>query len=515
MVRLSRILLRLWVIARVLARHDALFLMERVGVAAPVVGAARLFVNRNAPGRPGQRLARALAELGPTAIKFGQALSIRSDLLGEEIAADLSNLQDQLPPFSFAEVRRIIESEFDRPLEELFDEFDETPVAAASIAQVHFAVTPPELNYPNGRKVAVKVLRPGVEAAFRRDIAVLSWLAEVAESTQPALRRLKPAETIRMFEDSVDMEMDLRFEAAAAGELSENFEGDETFRVPSVDWTRTSQRIMTLERVLGIPVDEVDRLVAAGLDPLEVIRRAANAFFNMVFRDGFFHADMHPGNLFVEPDGTLVAVDFGIMGRVDHATRRYLGEMLLGFLNGEYRRVADAHFVAGWVPADKSVETFTQACRSIAEPIMGKPLNEISIARLLGQLFQVTETFEMVAQPQLLMLQKSMLVTEGVGRTVAPTVNMWELARPLIEDWMVQNLGPIGRLREGMGSLSSAAERLPRILEHADRAASLMGEDGLRLHPDTLKAMRPRRNPLLQVLPWGLVAVLITLLIVK
>ncbi|KAA5607234.1 2-polyprenylphenol 6-hydroxylase [Roseospira marina] len=515
MVRLSRILLRLWVIARVLARHNALFLMERVGVAAPVVAAARLFVNRHAPGRPGQRLARALAELGPTAIKFGQALSIRSDLLGEDVASDLSELQDQLPPFPFAEARRIVESELDQPLESLFTEFSETPVAAASIAQVHFAITPPDAAHPKGRKVAVKILRPGVEAAFRRDIAVLYWLAEIAEAAQPSLRRLKPVETIRMFEDSVNMEMDLRFEAAAAGEMAENFAGDTTFRVPEVDWGRTSQRVMTLERIVGVPVDEIDRLVAAGLDPLEVIRRAANAFFNMVFRDGFFHADMHPGNLFVEPNGTLVAVDFGIMGRIDEATRRYLGEMLLGFLNGEYRRVAEAHFVAGWVPADQSVEMFTQACRSIAEPIMGKPLAEISIARLLGQLFQVTETFQMEAQPQLLMLQKSMLVTEGVGRTVAPTVNMWELARPLIEDWMVRNLGPLGRLREHFETASQAAERLPRILEHADRAASLMGADGLRLHPDTLKAMRPRRNPLLQVLPWGLVIVLATLLFVK
>ncbi|MBB4286027.1 2-polyprenylphenol 6-hydroxylase [Roseospira goensis] len=514
MLRLTRNLTRLWVIARVMARHDALFLLERLGVAAPVVTAARVFARRNVPGRPGQRLAAALAELGPTAIKFGQALSIRSDLLGEEIARDLAELQDRLPPFPFAQVRTIIESELDRPLEDIFAEFDPEPVAAASIAQVHFAITPPTPEYPSGRRVAVKVLRPGLAEVFRRDIALLYWLAELVEFAQPALRRLKPTETIRMFEDSVTMEMDLRFEAAAASEMAENFESDPTFRVPEVDWMRTGQRVMTLERIVGLPVDEVDRIVAAGLDPLDTIRNAANAFFNMVFRDGFFHADMHPGNLFVEPDGTLVAVDFGIMGRLDRATRRYLGEMLLGFLNGDYRRVAEAHFTAGWVPADKSVEGFTQACRSIAEPIMGKPLADISIARLLGQLFQVTETFQMEAQPQLLMLQKSMLVTEGVGRTVAPTVNMWELARPMIETWMAQNLGPMGRLRDGMDTVTSAAERLPRILEHADRAASLMSADGLRLHPDTLKAMRPRRNPVLQVLPWALVAVLATLLVV-
>ncbi len=513
MIRLPRILFRLWVIARVLARHDALFLLERVGVASPVVAAARLFARRHVPGRPGQRLARALTELGPTAIKFGQALSIRSDLLGDEIAADLSELQDQLPPFGFDQVRAIIEEELDRSLEDAYQTFDPEPVAAASIAQVHFAVTTPSPEAPEGRRVAVKVLRPNLAHAFRRDIAVLYWLAELVEFARPWTRRLKPVETIRMFEESVVMEMDLRFEAAAASEMAENFEDDPTFRVPEIDWTRTAEKVMTQERIDGLPIDEVDKLVAAGLDPLEVIRRAADAFFNMVFRDGFFHADMHPGNLFVEPDGTLVAVDFGIMGRLDKPTRRYLGEMLLGFLSGDYRRVALAHFAAGWVPADKSVEGFTQASRSIGEPIMGRPLAEISIARLLGQLFQVTETFQMEAQPQLLMLQKSMLVTEGVGRRVAPSVNMWELARPLIEDWMTRTMGPVGRLRDGMETVTSAAERLPRILEHADRAATLLNADGIRLHPETVKAMRPRRNPVMQVLPWGLVAVLVTLLL--
>jgi len=514
--RLYRNLSRLWVIARVMARHDALFLLDRVGVAKPVVAVARMVSRRNAPGRPGQRLARAFTELGPTAIKFGQALSIRTDLLGEEIATDLTELQDQLPPFPFEEVRRIIESELDKPLEDLFLHFETEPVAAASIAQVHFAITPPDEKYPEGRKVAVKVLRPGVDEAFHRDLALMEWVADLMEVTQPALRRLKPAETVRMFEASVQMEMDLRFEAAAASEMAENFVGDETFRVPTVDWTRTAQRVMTLERIVGIPVDEVDHLIAAGLDPLEVIRRAANAFFNMVFRDGFFHADMHPGNLFVEPDGTVVAVDFGIMGRIDHATRRTLGQMLLGFLTADYRRVAEAHFVAGWVPADQSVETFTQACRSIGEPIMGKPLADISIARLLAQLFQVTETFQMQAQPQLLMLQKSMLVTEGVGRRVAPTVNMWELAQPLIEAWMTENMGPVGRVRDGLETLQSTVERVPRILAHADRAAALLSADGLRLHPETVKAMRPKRsNAVLMILPWMLAAVFGTLLAVK
>jgi ubiquinone biosynthesis protein len=511
MIRATRNLSRLWTIARVLARHDALDVVD-----LPIAALASRLLRLGQPpmhdGRPGQRLAAALVELGPTFIKLGQALSTRADLLGDEMAADLSELQDRLAPFPSAQARAIVADELGMPLEQAFSSFDDIPVAAASIAQVHFAIT------QDGREVAVKVLRPGVDQAFHRDIDLLRWLAEWVELTQPRLRRLRMVESVETFEDSVVLEMDLRFEAAAAAELAENFLGDDTFRVPSVDWSRTAKRVLTLERVHGIPVDERDAIAAAGLKLDDVLKKAAESFFNMVFRDGFFHADMHPGNLFVDLNGNLVAVDFGIMGRIDKRTRRFLGEMLLGFLNGDYRRVAEVHFEAGFVPADKSVDTFTQACRSIAEPIMGKPLHEISIARLLGQMFQVTEQFSMQTQPQLLMLQKSMLVAEGVGRTLDPSVNMWELARPLIESWMIDNLGPQTRIRETVMGAVGALERLPHMLAETEKAYTAMMNGGLKLHPDTMRAMRGedgkgRRTP--TWLPWALAAILGAMLLLK
>ena len=503
MIRSLRNLNRLLTIARVLARHDALDAVD-LPLAQAAAKALRLGRAPTHCGRPGQRLAAALVELGPTFIKLGQALSTRADLLGDEMAADLSELQDRLAPFPAAQARAIIEEELDAPIDEVFESFDDQAVAAASIAQVHFAVT------KDGREVAVKVLRPGVETAFKRDIDLLRWLAEWAELTQPKLRRLRLVESVDTFEESIHLEMDLRFEAAAAAELAENFAGDESFRVPAIDWSRTAKRVLTLERVSGIPVDETDRMVEAGLSLDDILKKAAEAFFNMVFRDGFFHADMHPGNLFVDHDGNLVAVDFGIMGRVDLATRRHLGQMLIGFLTGDYRRAAEVHFEAGWVPADKNVDTFTQACRSIAEPIMGKPLHEISIAKLLGQLFKITEQFAMQTQPQLLMLQKSMLVAEGVGRTLDPRINMWELARPLIESWMMQNLGPQARVKETVTNAVATLERLPRMLAETEKAYASMMNGGLRLHPDTVAAMRGegRRKGLPGWLPWALVAVL-------
>jgi len=510
-IRAGRNLHRLLSIARVLARHRALGLVEEAFPPLRLLTWPLKVGRRSAEasGRPGQRLAAALTDLGPSFIKLGQALSTRADLLGEQMATDLSGLQDRLPPFPAAEARRIIEEELGAPIDQIFASFDDVPVAAASIAQVHFAIT------RDGRAVAVKVLRPEVAAKFRRDIELLLWLAEWGERTLPRLRRLKPLETVRTFEDSVVMEMDLRFEGAAAAEISENFRGDDSFRVPEVDWLRTGRRVMTLERVYGIPVDEREALLAAGHDPTEILGKAARAFFNQVFRDGFFHADMHPGNLFVDETGNLVAVDFGIMGRVDKPTRRFLGEMLLGFLSADYRKVAEVHFAAGYVPADQSVDAFTQACRSIAEPILGRPMQEISIARLLGQMFQITETFAMETQPQLLLLQKSMLVAEGVGRNLDSNVNMWQLAQPLIEQWMRAHLGPEARIREGFATVAGAVERLPRLLAEAEKTQTMLQGQGLRLHPDTVKAIfaeQRRRRPW-AILPWLLAAVLGALLL--
>jgi ubiquinone biosynthesis protein len=518
MRRSLRNLGRLWVIARSFARHDALFLAETHPAGRTAARAARILwrPRKDVRGlRPGQRLAMALTALGPTFIKFGQALSTRADLLGEEVAADLSKLQDRLAPFPFAAAKATIESDFGVPLTALYASFDETAVAAASIAQVHFAVD------SAGREVAVKVLRPGVKEAFARDVDVLLWLAELAEQHAPQFTRLKPVEVVRTFAESVRIEMDLRFEAAAAQEIAENFAGDARFRIPAVDWQRTAECVLTLERVSGARVDDHAAVAAMGIDSVAVVKTAAEAFFKMVFHHGFFHADMHPGNLFITKDGVIIAMDFGIMGRVDAATRKTLGEMLLGFLTRDYRRVAEVHVRAGFVPAHKSVDAFAQACRSIAEPILGKPIAEISIAKLLGQLFQITETFEMETQPQLLLLQKSMLLAEGVGRTLAPQVNMWEMAQPLIEGWMRERLGPEGKIADAVGTTLETLEKLPRIIDRVDTVTADMARGGLKLHPDTARALRgeradgsrPRRW--LFWAPWVLVAGLLAALILS
>lgn len=493
---------RLLRVARILARHDALFLLEKLEIAPAVTLAARMLARRREAGRPGQRLARALTEAGPSFIKLGQALSTRSDLLGEELTADLSELQDRLAPFPGWQARATIAEQLGRPVEELFAEFNDEAVAAASIAQVHFAVT------LDGREVAVKVLRPNIEAAFDADVDMFLWAAELIEATRPEWRRLKPVESLRTLAHTVELEMDLRFEAAAAQELAENFAGDETFRVPAIDWSLTAKRVMTTERVSGTPLDDREAVIALGLDPDQVLANAAGAFFNQVFRDGFFHGDMHPGNLFVADDGAVIAVDFGIMGRLDKASRLWLGEMLLGFLTRDYRRAAEIHFEAGWIPADQSLDTFTQACRSIGEPILDRPQNEISIARLLGQLFQITELFHMETQPQLLLLQKTMLVAEGTGRALAPEANMWLLARPLIEDWVGVTMGPEARLLHAAQDVATMVRRLPKAIEGLEKGAAMLADGRIRLHPDTVRALRGeksgggRRSVLGPVLGW-------------
>ncbi|MDE0147352.1 MAG: 2-polyprenylphenol 6-hydroxylase [Rhodospirillaceae bacterium] len=469
MFRSVRNVSRLIAIAYTLARHDALFPLEQLHIAPFALWIGRRFRKREIAGRPGERLALALQRLGPSFIKLGQMLSTRPDLLGEQVAGDLAALQDRLPPFDGALARRMIEEEFGRPVGELFRQFDNRAVAAASIAQVHFAVT------ADGREVAVKVLRPDIEAAFARDLDLLYWVAGLVHRLRPDLRRLKPVEVVKTFADSTRVEMDLRMEAAAARELAENFDDDPTFRTPDVDWERTGRRVLTLERIQGIPVDQRDRLIEAGHDPTGILGNAAAVFFNQVFRDGFFHADQHPGNAFVDAEGRIVAVDFGIMGRLDRETRYYLADMLMGFLSRDYRAVADVHFRAGYIPPNQSRAAFALALRAIAEPIFDRPLHDISIARLLGLLFQVTERFEIETQPQLLLLQKTMLVTEGVGRTLNPDINMWTLARPLIEAWMREHRGPQARIAEQLRAVAEAAERLPATMRNLDRALERLG----------------------------------------
>src|SRR5881392_1840001 len=487
MFRSLRNLARLVRILLSLARHDALFPLDRTAGAAPFLRITRL-IRRRGPGaasRPGERLAAALTEMGPSFIKLGQILSTRADLLGDEITEDLTQLQDRLPPFPGAQARALIEAEFEQPPASLFAAFDETAVAAASIAQVHFAIT------TEGAEVAVKVLRPGIARAMARDLDLFLWLAHLAQRWQPHLRRLKPVEVVETLAQSVQLEMDLRFEAAAASELAENFADDPGFRVPRIDWLRTGRTVLTTERIGGIRVDDRAALVAAGHNVEALLRNAAGAFFKQVFRDGFFHADLHPGNMFVDSDGALAVVDFGIMGRLDRQTRYYLADMLIGFLTGDYRRVAEVHFDAGYVPRRRSLDAFTQAARSIGEPILGKPLNEISIARLLAQLFQVTEQFEMETQPQLLLLQKTMVLAEGVGRNLAPELNMWTLARPLIEDWMRTNRGPEAQIRQRLDTVLEAVDEVPRLLRSLDRMIGDWSQGGVILHAESLAAGRP------------------------
>ncbi len=506
-----RHLARLLGIARTLGRHDALFPLEQLAAPWPATALARL-VRRPSAGelRPGQRLAAALQSLGPSFIKLGQALSVRADLVGAEIAADLGELRDRLPPFPAAEARATVAAELGRPVEELFASFDDEPVAAASIAQVHFAVT------SEGAEVAVKVLRPGIEAAFRRDLELFYWLARLAERTRPALRRLRPVAVVETVDEWVGVETDLRLEAAAASELAENFAGDEGFKVPAVDWQRTSRRVLTLERVHGIPIDDRAALEAAGHDLPDIAARVIRVFLEQALRDGFFHADLHQGNLFVDDSGALVAVDFGIMGRLDPFTRRIMAEMLLAFLTGDYRRAAEVHFEAGYVPESKSVEMFTQACRSIGEPILGRPVDEISIGKLLAQLFQVTESFAMRTQPHLLLLQKTMVVAEGVARSLDSGTNFWEAARPTIEEWVRDNLSPEARLRDAASGAAEVAQRLPRLIDRVERATRAILEGGGRADADGARpppAEEARRRTQ-TVLLWaiaGLLALLVVL----
>ena len=490
MLRFLRHVVRLVRLAYTLARHDALFPLETLRIAPGIVALARLVRRRGETRRPGQRLAAAFSAMGPSFIKFGQAMSTRADLLSEQVALDLGQLADHLEPFAGQDARNTIEQELGRPVEQLFSVFDDAAVAAASIAQVHYAVT------TDGREVAVKVLRPGIEEAFARDLDLFYWLADLVERTQPRFRRLKPSASVRAFADVVRIEMDLRMEAAAAEELGANFKNDPGYRTPTIDWDRTAQRVMTMERVRGIPIGDRDRLLGAGHDLNEVLRKSAEAFFYQVFRDGFFHGDVHGGNAFVEESGCVVPVDFGIMGRVDTATRGYMAELLLAFLRRDYRTVAEVQFRAGYVPPDKSVDVFAQACRSIGEPIFGKPSNQISIARLLAQLLRVTEQFEMEVQPQLLLLQKTMLMAEGMGTRLNPGVNIWELARPLIEAWMRTHFGPRARLERAMTESLDAIRKLPRLIDTVEQITERERRRAQRelatLQADAAAGRRPR-----------------------
>jgi len=407
---------------------------------------------------------RALNALGPAYIKFGQILSTRPDVVGTDLAKELQVLQDKLPPFSRHEAKRVIAHEMERPVDTIFSEFSE-PVAAASIAQVHRARL-----LETGQDVAVKVLRPGIERAFRKDIDAFYLIAWFVEALSPSSRRLKPRDVIRHFEGVVMQELDLRIEASAAGEFAANTAKDDGFEVPAVEWFLSSRRMMTLAWANGITLSDLDAIDAAGHDRRELGTRVLQMFLRHALRDGFFHADMHHGNLKVAPNGDIVALDFGIMGRIDEYTRRVYAEILMGFIRKDYRRVAEVHFEAGYVPSDRDVGEFAQALRSVGEPIFGMEASKISMGRLLAYLFEVTERFGMETRTELILLQRTMVVVEGVSRSLNPDVNIWTVAQPVVEEYIRDNVGPKAVARDLFHTarvLARFGPRLPNLAEAA------------------------------------------------
>jgi len=409
-------------------------------------------------------ITRALVVLGPAYIKFGQILSTRPDVVGHDMAEQLRVLQDKLPPFSMAEARVEFQREIGTGVDDVFSSFSE-PVAAASLAQVHKAHIA-----ETGEAVAVKILRPGIERAFRKDVDAFYFAARTIELLSPSSRRLRPMDVIEHFEGVVLGELDLRLESSAAAEFAANTADDEGFQVPLVKWGLSGRRVMTMDWAEGTNAGDNAALDAAGHDRLLLSNRVLQMFLNHALRDGFFHGDMHQGNLKVAANGDLIAIDFGIMGRIDEYTRRVYAEILFGFIRKDYKRVAEVHFEAGYVPADRDVEEFARALRAVGEPIFGMDASHISMARLLSYLFEVTERFGMETRTELILLQRTMVVVEGVARSMDDRMNIWESARPIVENYIKESIGPKALLRD-LGKtamiLSRFGPQLPRLAEDA------------------------------------------------
>ncbi|MGA0533249.1 2-polyprenylphenol 6-hydroxylase [Hansschlegelia sp. KR7-227] len=484
-------LLRLARAGFVMGREGALRLVDPIDLppsARTLIGFGRLFEKRSAKdGAEG--LARALQRLGPSYVKLGQFLATRPDVVGVRAARDLERLQDRVEPFPQKIAEAAIAEALGAPLGQRFVTLGPA-VAAASIAQVHRAIV-------RGRDgveyaAAVKVLRPGVERHFQRDLAAFFAIARFIERRVPKARRLKPVTVVATLARSIAIEMDLRLEAAALSEIAENTAADPGFRVPAVDWERTARGVLTLEWIDAVKLSDRAALEASGHDLPALGRHLMQTFLRHAMRDGFFHADMHPGNLFVDAGGTLIAVDFGITGRLGKKERRFLAEILHGFIVRDYRRVAEVHFEAGYVPQDESVDEFARALRAIGEPIHSRTADQISMAKLLTLLFEVTELFQMQTRPELLMLQKTMVVVEGVARTLDPRLDMWKTAEPVVREWIERNLGPIGiaenaaeelrHLLRGVGALPDLLLRVERItvdLEEVVRGGLSYSDDSI------------------------------------
>jgi ubiquinone biosynthesis protein len=507
----------------VFAREGVFALVDTRTLPLPArmaVALARL-IERPTAKDGSSRLAAALTKLGPTYVKLGQFMATRPDVVGTAIAHDLESLQDKMAPFPQAEAQAVVAGALDKPVSEVYVSFGPA-VAAASIAQVHKA----EVDDNGVRKsVAVKILRPGVEHRFKLDLDAFFFAARMAEHWSLDAQRLRPVEAVATLARSVAMEMDFRLEAAALSEMAENTKDDDDFRVPSVDWDRTARDVLTMEWIDGTRLSDRAALEAQGVDLPALGHKVIQSFLRHALRDGFFHADMHPGNLFVDAQGRLVAVDFGIMGRLGPKERRFLAEILFGFITRDYQRTAQVHFDAGYVPRHHSVEAFAQAIRAIGEPIHNRTAEDISMAKLLMLLFEVTGLFDMRTRPELLLLQKTMVVVEGVARTLDPRLDMWSVADPVVREWIERNLGPIGKLEdvaEGAGEIGRFLGQVPSLLTRAGTLIDQFDDitrDGLVLSPDTVAAIgkaEARRNRWTAAALWaiaGLLAWLVWLLV--
>lgn len=432
------------------------------------------------------RLRRTLEELGPIFVKFGQILSTRRDLTPDDLAAELAKLQDRVPPFPGGEARAIIEKSFRRPIGEVFASFDEEPMASASIAQVHAA------RLKDGTDVVVKVVRPGIAPVIKRDIGLMYIVADKIERYWSEGRRLRPREVVAEFEKTILDELDLMREAASASQLRRNFEGSPLLYVPEVYWPFTRRNVMTMERIYGIPVGDIEGLRAAGVDFRQIAERGVEIFFTQVFRHNFFHADMHPGNIFVSPTGQYIAVDFGIVGTLSPEDQRYLAENFLAFFRRDYNRVAQLHVASGWIAADTRVDEFEAAIRTVCEPIFERPFAEISFGQLLLHLFQTARRFSMEVQPQLVLLQKTLLNIEGLGRQLYPNLDLWQTAKPFLERWMSEQVGGRAVLNRLQANVPQWGEKLPEIpgLVHDVMLMARQGRLKLGRDEEELRALR-------------------------
>lgn len=492
-MRYIRLFFRIIHINLVLFRHG----LEEVLLAVPIFRPIRfiLFLMpwhwfRKLETSHGARIRRALEDLGPIFVKFGQTLSTRRDLLSEDIADELTKLQDQVPPFDGEIAQAIIEKAFKKPVSEIFKEFSVEPLASASIAQVHCATL------HDGTEVVVKVLRPGVEKQVRKDLELMHALASIAHRYWEDGRRLRPKDVIDEYENVIMDELDLMREAANASQLRKNFENSEDLYVPEVYFDLCTRNVMVQERIRGIPVNDMKALKEHGVNLQKLSDRGSHIFFTQVFSHNFFHADMHPGNIFVSyenpQDPKYIGVDFGIMGTLALEDQRYLAENLLAFLNADYRRVAELHLESGWVPPDTRVDQFESAIRTVCEPIFQRPLSEISFGALLLRLFQTARRFNMEVQPQLVLLQKTLLNIEGLGRTLDPDLDLWKTAKPFLDRWMSEQVGPRAFVSGLRKQLPRFAERLPEMpdLIYSGLKKFEQGQTKLEMHSQELIELR-------------------------